>query len=211
MVALLIGATISIPIRVRQYRESLLSRRFDVDALAKAHGVHDAIVLVREWWGAQLVARMWALGATRVDAEHAYRWNDACRVQTAVAATERDRSGPDGLRTRLAAFRGDSAHLMINGTMHDTTVRVAPGATWTTACLRRLAEDSAGFAVFPSVMLAHGNGNVYLRDLHVRDTVLLEQMRQHPVWLLTQAPEIGGELRFARVSLDSMQTDWRTR
>jgi hypothetical protein len=28
--------------------------------------------------------------------------------------------------------------------------------------------------------------------------------------LLTQAPEIGGPLRFQRVSLDSMQADWRT-
>ena len=182
----------------------------DVDAAARSQGVHDAIVLVREWWGAQLVARMWALGAARVDAEHDYRWNDACRVQTAIAATERDRSGPDGLRTRLAAFRDDSARLMINGMMRDTTVRVAPGATWTPGCLRRLVEDSAGFAVFPSVMLAHGSGNVYLRDLHARDTVLLAQMRQHPVWLLTQAPEIGGQLRFQRVSLDSMQADWRT-
>ena len=174
-----------------------------------AHGVQDAIVLVRESWGAQMVARMWALGVTRVDAEHVYRTNDACRVQTAIAATERDRSGPAGLRTRLAAFRGDSAHLMINGMMRDTTVRVAPGATWTSACVRRLVEDSAGFAVFPSVMLAHANGNVYLRDLHARDTVLLAQMRQRPVWLLTQAPEVGGELRFQRVSFDSMQADWR--
>jgi hypothetical protein len=209
-VALLLGAVTSIPTRVRQYSNSLLSRRFDVDATARSQGVHDSIVLVREWWGAQLVARMWALGTTRVDAEHDYRWNDACRVQTAIAATERDRSGAGGLRARLAAFRGDSAHLMINGMMRDTTVRVAPGATWTPGCLRRLVEDSAGFAVFPSVMLAHGGGNVYLRDLHARDTVLLAQMRRHPVWLLTQAPEIGGQLRFQRVSLDSMQADWRT-
>jgi hypothetical protein len=57
-------------------------------------------------------------------------------------------------------------------------------------------------------MLAHGEGNVYLRDLHARDTVMLAQMRARPVWLLTEAPEIGGRLRFQRVSLDSMQSDW---
>jgi 4-amino-4-deoxy-L-arabinose transferase-like glycosyltransferase len=209
VLALLIGAATSLPIRARQYRNSMLSRRFDVAAIARAHGVHDAIVLVREWWGAQLVARMWALGVTRADAEHFYRWNDACRVQAAIAATEGDQSGAAGLRQRLAAFRDDSAQLMMNQMMHDTTVRIAPGATWTPACLRRLAEDTAGFAVFPSMLLARGDGNVYLRDLHARDTLLLPEMRQHPVWLLTESPEIGGDLRFQRVPLDSMQSEWR--
>jgi hypothetical protein len=206
--ALAIGAVDLVPLRAEEYRNSMLSRRFDVDALAREQGVRDAIVLVREWWGAQLVARMWALGVSRNDAEHAYRWNDACRVETAIGDAERDGSGAAGVLGRLAVFRGDSAHLMTNRTMHDTTVRLAPDAPWTAKCLRRLAEDSAGYAVFPSVMLAHGDGNIYLRDLHARDTVLLASMARHPVWLLTEAPEAGGALRFERVSPDSMRADW---
>lgn len=206
--ALAIGAVTALPIRAEEYRGSMASRRFDVDSAARANGVRDAVVLVREWWGAQLVARMWALGASRPEAEHLYRWNDACRLETAITATEEDGSRDAGLERRLEAFRGDSARLLMNRTI-DTTVRVAPGAVWTPRCIRRLREDSAGFTIYPDKMLATANGDVYLRDLHARDTLMLRTMPDRPLWLLTEAPEAGGPLRFARVDLDSARREWQ--
>jgi hypothetical protein len=156
-----------------------------------------------------MVARMWSLGVSRVNAEHYYRWNDACRLQSAITAVERDGSGVDGLERRLAPFRADSAYLVTNRTKGDTSVRVVPGGSITDACLRRMAEDSAGFTTYPSLLLAHGYGNVYLRDLHARDSVLHPLESRRPIWLLTQAPAVGAPLRFERIPVDSMLREWQ--
>ena len=208
--ALLIGAVTSVPLRAAQYRRSNLSKRFDVDSAAAANGVHDALVLVREWWGGQMVARMWSLGVSRTDAEHYYRWNDACRLQSAITATDRDGSGATGLQRRLAPFRADSARLVTNRMNGDSAVRVVPGGPITDVCLRRMAEDSAGFTTYPSLLLARGYGNVYLRDLHARDSVLHPLESHRPIWLLTQAPEVGAPLRFERIPVDSMLREWQS-
>jgi hypothetical protein len=208
-VALLIGAVTSVPLRAAQYRHSNLSKRFNVDSSAAANGVHDALVLVREWWGGQMVARMWSLAVSRTDAEHYYRWNDACRLQSAITATERDGSGVAGLQRRLAPLRSDSARLVTNRTKGDSAVRVVPGGPLTEVCLRRMAEDSAGFTVYPSVLLARGHNNIYLRDLHARDTVLHLLESHRPIWLLTQAPEAGAPLHFERIPVDSMLREWQ--
>ncbi len=207
--ALLIGAATSVPLRARQYHNGMLSVRFDVDSLAQAHEARNALVLVREWWGAQMVARMWSMGATRVDAEHNYRWNDACHLQGAITASERDGSGLAGLQQRLTALREDSARLVTNRAHGDTAVRIVPGSVLTELCQRRMIEDSAGFTVYPSLLLARGGNNLYFRDMHARDTVLGSLLNSRSLWLLTQAPEVGGGLRLERIKPDSMRMEWR--
>jgi hypothetical protein len=206
--ALLLGAATGIPIRAREYSNADVSRHIDVDSAAAASGVHDALVLVREWWGGQLVASMWAMGVSRVNAEHYYRWNDACRLQTAIDATESDQSGAAGLARRLAAFRDDSARLVTNRVRGDTAVRVVPGSLLGEKCLRRMAEDSAGFTTYTPLLLVHGHGNRYMRDLHAQDSLLHPFTAGTPVWLLTQAPAVGAPLHFERVSADSARRDW---
>jgi hypothetical protein len=186
----------------------MLSMRFDVDGLAAASGVTNAVVLVRESWGAQMVARLWGLGVTRTDAEHIYRSTDACRLDSALTATERTGDGVAGLTRRLEPFRDDSAHLVAIKGLPDTTVRFLPGSTLNAGCVHRLVEDRAGFTVYPPMLLVHGHGNVYLRDLHALDTLALAQYPGRPVWLLTEDPTVGGGLRFSRVSADSMMRDW---
>jgi hypothetical protein len=206
--ALLLGAATSVPIRAEQYRNADVSRHFDVDSAAASQGVHDALVLVREWWGGQLVAEMWAMGVNRADAEHDYRWNDACRLQSAIDETRADGSGPAGLARRLAAFRGDSARLVVNRAHSDTAVRIVPGSALSPKCLRRMAEDSAGFVTYTPLLLVHGHGNRYVRDLHATDSLLHPFSHGTPVWLLTEAPQAGAPLRFERVSADSAERDW---
>ena len=80
------------------------------------------------------------------------------------------------LARHLAAFRGDSAHLVTNGSARHT-VRFAAGSTLDDEVPAAAGRGSAGFAVLPGVHAGPRHGNVYLRDLHARDSVLLPCMR----------------------------------
>jgi hypothetical protein len=206
--ALLLGLVSDLPVQARLYRNGMSSMRLDVAEAAAASGVHDAIVLVRESWGGEMMARMWGLGVSRMEAEHIYRTTDACRMQMAIAATEADHGGAPGLERRLAAEPGDSTRLVAVRSLPDTTVRFVPDRPLTRLCVRRLTEDTAGFALYPPFMLVRGGGNIYVRDLHARDSLLLAANPDRPVWLVTKAPTVGSPLRFQRVSLDSMRREW---
>jgi hypothetical protein len=206
--ALLLGAATGIPIRAEQYHNGMLSMRFDVDQLAAANGVRDAVVLVRESWGGQMVARMWGLGVTRVDADHIYRTNDACRLEGAISAVEHDNGGAAELRQRIDAFHADSARLITVTNLPDTTVRFLPGESLTPLCGRRIAEDLAGFTLYTPFLLRNGGSNLYVRDLHARDSLVLAQHPGKPVWLVTEGNRLGSPLHFERVSTDSMRREW---
>ncbi|MGH7584384.1 MAG: hypothetical protein ACREL5_14275, partial [Gemmatimonadales bacterium] len=148
VVSLLLGAVIAVPIRARQYHNGMLSMRFDIDQLAAAHGVHDAVVLVRESWGAQMMARMWGLGVSRTDAEHIYRTTDACRMELALEGTERSGGDADALKHRLAPYAADSGKVRTFKSLPDTTIRLVPGETLADVCVRRIHEDQAGFTLY---------------------------------------------------------------
>ncbi len=209
MLALVMALTGWVPIRARQYRNGMLSMRLDAPGAARAAGVHDAVVLVRESWGAQLVARLWALGVTRPETEHIYRSTDACALDSVITSVERDHGDSTEVERRLGPLVADSARLITIHDLPDTTVRFLPGSTLRPECVRRLIEDRAGFTVYPPFLLARGDSNRYLRDLHADDSVLVDANPGRPLWLLTEDPEIGGGLRFHRVSPDSMEQEWR--
>jgi hypothetical protein len=61
---------------------------------------------------------------------------------------------------------------------------------------------------YTPLLLVHGHGNRYVRDLHATDSLLHPFANGTPVWLLTEAPQAGAPLRFERVSADSAQRDW---
>lgn len=208
LAALVIGSTQLVPLRAEQYRNGMLSMRLDVDAAARAHGVSGALVLVRESWGAQVIARMWGLGVSRVEAEQLYRSVDLCRLDEAVAAVEQRGGGAEALASAVARDRADSAQLIPLRVSVDTTGRVMPGSTLTPQCTRRVLEDRAGYTLFPPLLLARGD-NRYIRDLHARDTLLLNADPSRPVWLVTRATDVGSPLRFERVNLDSARAEWR--
>ena len=182
----MIGGTQLVPLRAVQYRNGMLSMRLDVDAAARAQGVSGALVLVRESWGAQVIARMWGLGVSRVEAEQLYRSVDLCRLDEAVASVEQRGGGAQALASAVARDRADSAQLIPLRVSVDTTGRVMPGSTLTPRCTRRVLEDRAGYTLFPPLLLARGD-NRYIRDLHARDTLLLNADPSRPVWLVTRA------------------------
>lgn len=208
VLALLIGALQLQPIRWQQYRNGMLSMRLDPEAAALAAGVPDsALVLVRESWGAQLIARMWGLGVSRPDAERIYRRSDACTLERTLDQAERAGDSAERFSERITPFLADTSALLTVRLSPDTTLKTLPGALFTEKCRRRLAEELAGTAVY-APLINVGSGRRYLRDLHARDSVLPREWWNGEAWLLTQSPETGGALRFERLNIDSMRLEW---
>jgi hypothetical protein len=206
--ALLIGATLLVPLRAQQYRNGMLTMRFDIDALARQAGVRHAIVFVRESWGAQLLSRMWALGVTRTDAERIYRTQDACRIEEGLGVIEREGKDAAAFESRLAPFAVDSSRLVRLQPAPDTSLRFLPGGRLSGRCVRRIGEDQLGFTLFPPLLLSRDTSVVYLRDLHERDSVAIARHPGRELWLLTKAPAVGSRLQFVRISLDSLRREW---
>ncbi len=211
LTALLIALAQSIPVRAGQYRQGLLAMRWDADSAAAASGVRDALVLVRESWGAQLVARLWALGVPRSTTERIYLNTDACRLEQAIGALEERGVHGEAAVAALRPLLRDSARTIGSPFSPDTTERLLPGTRYSPRCLTRIAEDRAGFTLFPPLLLAHGGRNVYARDLHERDSLLVRAFPGRPIYLLRPATaRVGEPPRFYRVPLDSLERAWHT-
>ncbi|HEX4934186.1 MAG TPA: glycosyltransferase family 39 protein [Gemmatimonadaceae bacterium] len=212
--ALVVSAAIalfmSIPYRALEYRTGYLPMRIDYDSLAQARGVRNAIVLVREAWGSQLIARMWALGVSRTDTESIYRAVDACVLDGALERLERGGiRGAEAYR-QLQVLTVDSARLEMGVLTPDRTLRSLPGRPYVPRCVRRVLEDRAGFTLGTATLAQPRGSNVFVRDLHARDTVLLREYPGRPLYLLRpESSEAGAPLRLERLSLDSLSAEWQ--
>lgn len=207
--AAVVGLVATLPVRVRQYAGGLSSMRHDYLEPARREGVVDGLILVRESWGAQLIARLWALGVSRSEAESIYRTIDTCQLEGEVSSLESGGIRGREAAARLTALTGDSLRLVASTLSPDKTERVMPNATYSPRCARRLLEDGAGYS-FLGPLLARGGGtNVYARDLHAADTLLLRRYPTHPVYLLRAASSaVGAPLVLERLNLDSARAEW---
>ena len=208
-VSAIVALFMSLPVRVRQYSNGLLSMRHDYVAPAAAQRVQNSLILVRESWGAQLIARLYAVGVSRTDAEGLYRTIDTCILETAVTALEAGtvRGGP--AVERLRPLTRDSLRLVSRLLSPDVTERVLPGTAYPAVCQRRIAEDRAGYSFFAPLLARDMGSNVYARDLHARDTLLLQRYSDRAVYLLRAASsEIGAPLLLERLRMDSAQAEW---
>ena len=206
-----IAIALSIPVRVRQYAGGLTSMRHDYVSPAAAMGVQDALILVRESWGAQVIARLWALDVPRSETETLYRGTDTCVLESAVSRLEREGiRGADALRA-LAPLLADSLRVTKSEVSPDRTERVLPGQAYEPVCVRRIEEDRAGYTFLAPILAVRRGANVYARDLHARDSLLLDPLGARPVYLLRpRSSELGAPLALFPVSLDSARADWRS-
>ena len=157
--------------------------RWDVDrALAEA-GAKDALVFVHESWGAQILARLWALGVTRPESERLYRNVDLCLLDRRVTALEAEGTRGDPFPA-LAPAMADSARLVSMAQVPDTTARVLPGTRYGPECVDRIRADLRGIALLPPVLLSRRSDVVVVRDLGARDTVMLDRYPDRPVYLV---------------------------
>jgi hypothetical protein len=205
-----IALGLSIPVRARQYASGLTAMREDYLAPAAAMGVRDALVLVRESWGSQLIARLWALGVSRSETETLYRGIDTCVLELAVGELEREGRRGAGALVALAPLLRDSARVIASELSPDRTERVLPGTSYHPLCARRIEEDRAGYTFLTPILAAPRSANVYARDLHARDSLLLGALGARPVFVLRpRSSEPGAPLALFPVSLDSARADWR--
>ena len=89
------------------------------------------------------------------------------------------------------------------------TERVLPGTIYPAVCQRRITEDRAGYSFFAPLLARDMGSNVYARDLHARDTLLLQRYAGRSVYLLrARSSDIGAPLLLERVRMDSAQAEW---
>jgi hypothetical protein len=211
LIAIGIAVAINIPLRVRQYSNSFTTSRWDADAAAKQAGVSNALVFVRESFGAEVIARMWGLGVPPGAAEQVYKHVDACALHQALAKVEslpasQRPTGPQ-LGQALQGLMGDSARLIHSPFSPDTTELVLPGSRYTAACLRRIADDRRGFTLYPPLLVARSD-NVFVRDLPGRNGLMLDAYPDRPVYLLRpSSTELGSVPRFEQMSRDSLRVN----
>ena len=208
VVALAIAFLINIPLRGKQYRGGFTTMRFDVEGAARAAGIRNALVLVRESWGAQLVARMWALGVPRTETELIYRKVDGCLLEQAVSALEKSTVRDTAAMTALFPLLKDSARVIKSPFSPDGSEKVLPGTAYSARCVRRITEDREGFTLLGPLLLVR-DGNVYARDLHARDTLLLRDFPGRRLYLLhPHGDQIDRAPTFTPVSMDSVTRAW---
>jgi hypothetical protein len=210
IIAVMVAITNDVPRRASEYATDLTKVRWDVDAAARAAGVRNALVFVRESWGSQLMARLWRTGISRPEAERYYHFIDPCILDRTLDAIESSVADANGARDMLRPVMADSLRLVHAGLSPDPTLRALPGTLYGPRCRRRLAEDNSGFLVYPPMLLAGRDGNTFVRDLHSRDTLLLATAGDRPLYLLTadQGSEVSG-LVFEPLDRDSALAEWR--
>lgn len=209
--ALAVG--IGIPSRAKAYHHFALVNGWDVDSAAVAGSVRHSLVLVRESWGSQVVARMWAAGLSRADASWLFRRIDTCQLDQALSRLEREpRADSASIRTTLHALTADSARLVASPFSPLTQERFLPGATYAPSCLSRIADDRRGFTQLFRTFAADRAGNTYVRSLAGRDTLLLAAHPDLPLYLLAPADAASPlPLRFTPVARDSVYAAARMR
>lgn len=178
------SATISIPVRVSQYRAGLSSMRQDYSAEAARAGVTNSLVFVRESWGAQLVARLWALDVSRSATAALYANTDACVLEHAIGDLEQRGVRDSTAEHTLRALMRDSLLLRASSVSPDTTERMLSGTRYDALCSARVAADREGYALFPPLLLERASGNTYVRDFQEHDTVLLKRFSGRRAFLL---------------------------
>lgn len=188
-------------VRAPGYRNSLTSMRVDPADAARAAGARDAVVLVQESWGAQVVARLSALGVSRPDIERLYRGVDTCVLDLALTQLEGARINGPVARTRLLPLLADSARVRESDRSPDVTQRVLPGTAYPPQCEARLVEDRRGYLFYVPWRLAR-DSNHYARWIPGRETEIAASFPGRAVYRVRRdGTAVGAALVWERLEL----------
>jgi hypothetical protein len=173
-------------VRAPTYQNGMRSMRLDPEAEAVRANVSDAVVLVQESWGAQLMVRLWAAGISRSDAELLYRHVDACRLEMTLSELESAGVRAADARARLQPLLADSALVVPSDLSPDFTERMQPGVRYSPTCMARITEDRGGYLLYAPWRLAR-DSNVYARWLPGRERDVLARYPGRPVYRVRRA------------------------
>ena len=214
-VALAMGAImavgISYPQRVIQYQNGLTSMRVNYTADAARSGVKDALVFVRESWGAQITTRMWERGVSRSAAAAFYHGVDACLLDKSLREVEQRGLRGSAAEQQLEPLLRDSSRVRSSPLSPDSTEKMLPGAMYDRACIARINEDRVGYTHLAPLLLERGSGNIYARDFQGRDSLLVNEYPARPVYLLRRkGSEADAPYEWLPLKRDSLFTAWRS-
>jgi hypothetical protein len=179
--------------RAQEYAALYGSRRIRVDEEAISQGIQNALVIVPSSWADELHTRMRARGVHRSDVERVLSQvgPDYCLLQRRLFDLEvADVKGERALGTLLAP-------------------RATPSQGLPEHCVLRLVEERQGSWSLHPFLIARRNGNLYARDLHERNELLLERHPDRPVYVARPHPQHG--LRrpvFVPFDADSARSVW---
>jgi hypothetical protein len=154
--------------------------------VAEAAGVHDALVLVQESWGAQMMVRLWDVGVSRPDAEKLYRRVDACVLEEALSHLESTNVRDTAALAFLHPLMADSARLIPSDLTPGFAERRLPGLAYTPRCIARIDEDRAGYLLYAPWRLVR-DSNVYARWISGRESEIMASFPNRPVYRLRRA------------------------
>ena len=166
-------------------------------------------MLVREPWSSQLVARLWALGVPHRETERLTHEVDACRLEEAVLVLEREGTrGPNAVAALMPLLR-DRAQVKLATLPSGAFWPVQPSVGYSPQCRERVQESSAGLVPLAPLLLSGGPTNIYVRDLHARDSLLLKQYPNRPIFVVRRDSSAAGvTLRYHRAARDSLIGSW---
>lgn len=205
VVSPMVGWPSNLPFRLSQYASGLVSMRWDPDAEAARAGATGGLVFVREPWGARSIARLWSLGAPRVDTEKLYRRVDLCRLELMTDSLAALGLRGHALVERLTPLMADSSRLVRAPFGVDETARVQPGSAYPPRCLREVLEDAQGTTVLAPRLLAR-DGTRYVRSMGAMDTLLLAAEPTRRAFILRADTTIGARPVYVPLDRDSV---WR--
>jgi hypothetical protein len=208
-VAAVLAVFVSVPARAREYARSFVPMRLDYVGAARLARVSNALIFVRESWGTQLMARMWALGVPRSETELLYGSIDACALEQRIGALERGAVRDTAAFTALVPLLADSSRTVKSPFSLDVTERYLPGSAYAPVCVKRIAEDRLGFTLLAPLLYADWGSNLYARDMHDRNLALMRRYPDRPVYLLRPPTnDVGAALQLFPLSRDSVRAAW---
>lgn len=209
-VAAVVAFGVNIPQRLDGYRGASPQRRWSLPVLAASAGARDALVLVRESWGEQVRNRMAGRGLSPTEVERVYWRSDICKVEQVLERLEEEDIRDSAAVIALLPLVADSALVVPGLISPDATERIIPREISYPGCVTRLLDDRAGFTLYSPTLLDDRSGNVYIQDQYARDSLVLLQYPDRPVFLLAPADATpGAQLSFRPLSRDSLMQSWR--
>ncbi len=201
----------SLPERVPTYESGLTSMRVDYTAESASAGVKNALVFVRESWGAQLTARMWEREISRSAAAALYHGVDACLLDKGLRKLEAGDVRGAAAEAQLEPLLADSALVQSSPYSPDSTEKLLRNAPYDRTCVARINEDRRGYTHLAPLLLERGSGNVYARDLQARDSLMTAGYPDRPVYLLRRKYAVADSaFEWVPLKRDSLLAAWRS-
>jgi hypothetical protein len=134
---------------------------------------------------------------------------DACHLDETLMALERDGTRWPRAAAALLPLLRDRNHVRLETLPNGAYWAVQPNVGYSPQCRERVRESLAGLVPLTPLLLSGGPGNVYVRDLHARDTLLLKRYPNRPIFIVRRDSSAAGvTLRYQRASRDSLQQSW---